>query len=54
MQNVVLAAKIDQGLSDEIVKYTHSLIRILFLKSRRVQRFQRQFEANLTIEPHSS
>jgi len=42
MQNVVLAAKIDQALcgnADEITKYTRSQTYILPLKCRRVQRF---------------
>jgi len=43
MQDVVLAAKFDQGLSDEIVKYAQSQINILPFERRRVQSFQRQF-----------
>jgi len=43
MQDVVLAANCNQGLSDEIVKYTQSQINILPFGSRRVQRIHRQF-----------
>jgi len=36
-QNVVLAAKFDQDLSDEIAKCTHRQVRVLPLKSRKVK-----------------
>jgi len=43
MQDVVLAANFNHGLSDKIVKCTQSQINILPFESGRVQRFHRQF-----------